>query len=195
MFTRFTVVTFLTGLLVSVSDALYTQGLGIKSARKIGFELPCSQSPLTSERTRAVQRTLQTAASLIIASTAIATTSASAKVYIDVDSYGDKELKIATVNKLKQKLRDAILKDISIAPELLQLAINDALGFDESTQDGGPDGSIQYELKLEGNSGLEKALQTAQEVKKELQRTNTVSLSDVISFAGAEALESAGLFF
>ena len=30
-----------------------------------------------------------------------------AKVYFDTDTYGDKELKIATVNRIKQKLRNA----------------------------------------------------------------------------------------
>ena len=58
--------------------------------------------------------------------------SASAKVFIDTDLYGDKELKIATINKLKQKLRDAINKDITIAPLLFQIAINDALGYETS---------------------------------------------------------------
>ena len=56
------------------------------------------------------------------------------QVFIDTDLYGDKELKIATINKLKQKLRDAINKDNSIAPCMLELAINDALGYNaEST--------------------------------------------------------------
>lgn len=153
--------------------------------------LRSAQSPLDIERKRAAHA-LKTAASLFIAGTVSSSSSVSAKVFIDVDSYGDKELKIATVNKLKQKLRDAILRDISIAPELYQLAINDALGFDAQTQEGGPDASIKFEMKLDGNVGLERALQITLDVKKELQRTNTVSLSDVVSFAGAEALETAG---
>jgi hypothetical protein len=48
--------------------------------------------------------------------------------------YGDKELKIATVNKLKQKLRNAILQDISIAPDFVKLAVNDALGFNVQSE-------------------------------------------------------------
>ena len=76
-----------------------------------------------------------------------------AKVYFDTDTYGDKELKIATVNKMKQKLRNAILADNSLGGDLLKLAINDALSYDAKTEDGGPDGSIQFELEREENKG------------------------------------------
>ena len=117
---------------------------------------------------------------------------ANAKVYFDTDTYGDKELKIATVNKMKQKLRNAILADNTLAPDLLRLAINDALTFDAATRDGGPDGSIQFEMTREENKGLEKAAAIIQGIKKELLRTNTVSYSDLVAFGGAEALESAG---
>ena len=117
---------------------------------------------------------------------------AQAKVYFDTDTYGDKELKIATVNKMKQKLRNAILADVTLAPDLLRLAINDALTFDAATRDGGPDGSIQFEMTREENKGLEKAAAVVQGIKKELLRTNTVSYSDLVAFGGAEALESAG---
>lgn len=120
------------------------------------------------------------------------TESANAKVYFDTDTYGDKELKIATVNKMKQKLRNAILADVTLAPDFLRLAINDALTFDAATRDGGPDGSIQFQMTREENKGLEKAAAIIQGIKKELLRTNTVSYSDLVAFAGAEALESAG---
>ena len=59
-------------------------------------------------------------------------------------------------------------------------------------QDGGPDGSIQFESDIPGNGGLKKAIDVCKQIKKELQRTNTVSFADIVAFAGAEALESAG---
>lgn len=37
---------------------------------------------------------------------------------------------IATVNKLKQKLRNAIAADLSLAVPFLRIAINDGIGFD-----------------------------------------------------------------
>lgn len=116
----------------------------------------------------------------------------SAKTYFDIETYGDKELKIATVNKLKQKLRNAILNDITIVPDLLKLAINDALGYDVKTEEGGPDGSIQFEMNYDENKGLMKALELCNSVKKDMQRTNVVTIGDVIAYAGAEALEACG---
>eukprot|EP01039_Chlorochromonas_danica_P008510 gene8510-9382_t len=130
---------------------------------------------------------------------------ASARTFFDTDVYGDKELKIATVNKLKQKLRNAILKDPSVAPGFLKLAILDALGYNKANEEGGADASIAYTLYgLEMSAKASKqalspsekellhALEVASLVKKDLQRTNTLSLADVIAFAGGQALESFG---
>ena len=122
----------------------------------------------------------------------LATQPVQAKVYFDLDTYGDKELKIATVNRIKQKLRNAILQDNAVAPNLFKLAVNDALGYIAVTDEGGPDGSIQFEMDQEGNKDLIKALQVCKEIKSELQRTNSVSLADIVAFAGGEALETVG---
>lgn len=130
--------------------------------------------------------------SVVTASLELAPKTAFAKTYFDTDVYGDKELKIATVNKLKQKLRNSILSDISIAPFLLKLSINDALGYDFKTEEGGPDGSIQYEMEIPENEGLQQALNVINSIKKDMLRTNTVSFADVCAFAGAEVLESVG---
>eukprot|EP00957_Ditylum_brightwellii_P110213 8406652-Ditylum_brightwellii.AAC.1 len=50
-----------------------------------------------------------------------------AVVYVDPDVYGDKELKVATVNKLRQNIRDAINQDPQLAPLFLKVALQDAL--------------------------------------------------------------------
>ena len=139
-----------------------------------------------------ITKSLQAGSAAVIASTLLPKSS-QATVYFDLDVYGDKELKIATVNKMKQKLRNAILEDVTVAPLLLQLAITDALSYNAMTQEGGPDGSIQFEVKADSpNAGLERGLEVLLKVKKELQRTNTVSFADICAFGGAEALESAG---
>lgn len=107
--------------------------------------------------------------------------------------YGDKELKIATTNKIKQKLRNAILADNSIAPLFLQLAINDALGYDASSLAGGPDGSVGlFEMDRDMNKDLSRAVDVIKGIMGELKRTNTVGFADLVSFAGAEALETSG---
>ena len=156
------------------------------SVRRFAFN--DARSPVEEARSKLICSS-KIIASLLLLSTA---QPAAAKVFIDTDLYGDKELKIATINKLKQKLRDAILNDVTLAPLLLQLAINDALGYDAISEDGGPDGSVQFELMKEENKGLEKAVKVVQDVKKSLQRTNTVSFADIVAFGGAEALETAG---
>jgi len=117
--------------------------------------------------------------------------SVSAKTIFDTDVYGDKELKIATVNKIKQKIRNAILQTPEIAPHLLELAISDALGYDAYNGEGGQDGSILFELSAD-SQGLNKALAALKDIQKELQRTNTVAFGDLVAFGGGEALETVG---
>jgi hypothetical protein len=131
-------------------------------------------------------------AGIAVTGTGLLVQPVNAKVYFDTDTYGDKELKIATVNKMKQKLRNSILQDPSIAPVLFRLALKDALSFDATSGDGGLDGSILYELDRAENKDLDKAVGTILQIKKELQRTNVVSASDLIAFGGAEALETVG---
>ncbi|EWM26509.1 l-ascorbate peroxidase [Nannochloropsis gaditana] len=117
---------------------------------------------------------------------------ARASVAFDPDRYGDKELKIATVNKLKQKLRNAIAGDLSLAVSFVRLAINDGIGYDAATNEGGPDGSIAFEMDRDQNAGLKPALETLLKVKREIQSTNEVTFGDVCAFAGAVAIESTG---
>eukprot|EP01038_Epipyxis_sp_PR26KG_P010643 gene10643-14295_t len=141
-----------------------------------------------------IQKLIPAMKFIALSSVGITTLSSAAlaSTYFDTDVYGDKELKIATVNKLKQKLRNAILNDITLASDFLKLSINDALGYDVATEDGGPDGSILFEMKQPGNENLQKAVNVILGIKKELLRTNTVSFADIVAFAGAEALETVG---
>jgi hypothetical protein len=110
------------------------------------------------------------------------------RTFIDIDVYGDKELRIAALNKLKQKVRDEILKDNQLAPQLLQLMIDDALGYTASTKEGGADGSVAYEEY----PGRDNALAAVKRVHQQLQRTVSFSFADVCAVAGAEALETVG---
>jgi hypothetical protein len=88
-----------------------------------------------------------------------------ASVAFDPDRYGDKELKIATVNKLKQKLRNAIAADLSLAVPFLRLAINDGVGYDAASDDGGPDGSVQYEMEVRFDLHLHTHTYTHREIQ------------------------------
>ena len=117
---------------------------------------------------------------------------ANAEVYFDPDRYGDKELKLATLNKLRQKIRNCINDDPTLAYQFLRLSIADALSYDASSGSGGGDGFIQYIYKDSKDDALAPALAAALTIKKDIQRTNEMTLADIISFAGAEAIESFG---
>lgn len=142
-------------------------------------------------------RTLQggfTGAATLAALYTMGTAPANAKVFFDAATYGDRETTIATINKCKQKIRNAIINNPALASEFFLLAINDALGFDVNSNEGGPDGSIilDEEMKWRENLNLSRGLSEIVRIKKELQRTNALSFADVCSFSGAEALEALG---
>ena len=101
--------------------------------------------------------------------------------YIDPNRYGDKELQIALATKLRQNLRDAIVKDPNLAPFFVELSIQVALNARS-----GP-----IVLATE-NKDLIHAVSELQEIQSRLKRTTDVTMADVVAFAGAEAIESMG---
>ena len=121
--------------------------------------------------------------------------SASASVFTDPDRYGDKELKIATVNKIRQNVRNAINNDPDLAALFVKIAIQDALTYNPKTQEGGPDGSIVSAIlnsNIESIKGLSKAAEALNDIAKSIKRTTEITMADVVAFAGAEAIESVG---
>ncbi|KAG5192292.1 heme peroxidase [Tribonema minus] len=131
------------------------------------------------------------AASALALATLVPTAS-EASVYFEIDRYGDKELKLGTVSKIRQAWRNKMLADPSIAPAVLKLAISDALGYNAKTTTGGPDSSVVFEMDRAENKGLEAALKTSLAIRADMKRTSEVSLSDVIAFGGGEAIEATG---
>lgn len=119
---------------------------------------------------------------------------AQASVFVDPDRYGDKELKIATVNKIRQNVRNAITTDPSFATTFLQIAIMDALSYDPSTQENGPDGSIVRTIidSKAADPKFKQGAEKLQDIAKLIKRTTEITMADVVTFAGAEAIESVG---
>lgn len=119
-----------------------------------------------------------------------------ASVFVDPDRYGDKELKVATVNKLRQTIRNRILKEPTLAPLFVKVAMQDALTYDSSTQAGGQDGTIISAIIGKGAPPSLESLRPAAfallDIAKEMKRTTEVTMADVVAFAGAEAIESTG---
>lgn len=131
---------------------------------------------------------------MIAGSFLVGTQDANALVYYDPDRYGDKELKIATVNKLRQNVRDAIVADPSMASQFLKIAVQDALSYNSGTEEGGPDGTI-IDVILAGDKsveGLKPGATKISEIAKKIKRTTEVTMGDVVEFAGAEAIETCG---
>jgi catalase (peroxidase I) len=106
--------------------------------------------------------------------------------------YGDKELKIATVNKIRQNVRNECANDLSLIVPLFQLSLADAFSYDPATNTGGIDGSILYEMDRPSSKGLEKAAAKVKQLHADLARTTEITYSDVVAFAGAAAIEAVG---
>lgn len=149
---------------------------------------------VTSSRRGWIGNMLKSGAAVTLASNS---NPAYASVFIDPDRYGDKELKIATVNKIRQNVRNAINTEPALAALFVKIAIQDALTYDPTSQDGGPDGSIVATILDKNNkngslTGLSKAAEKLNEIAKSIKRTTEITMADVVTFAGAEAIESAG---
>ena len=93
-----------------------------------------SRQPISPSRRQLIQKAF--VATAAASSVSFASPSETlAAVYVDPDRYGDKELKSATVNRLRQTIRDALLSDPKLAPCLLKIAIYDALTYNASTNE------------------------------------------------------------
>merc|ERR1719506_2559088 len=124
---------------------------------------------------------------------------ANAEVFFDPAMYGDQELRVGTVDSVRERTRRAILKNPSLAPSFYQLALLDGLSFDATNQKYGPNGGVIYALlnsKEKDESGYIENLKSAAavliEAERDLKRKTAVSIADCVAIAGAEAIESIG---
>ena len=84
-------------------------------------------------------------------------------------------------------ITDLIVNDSTLAGPLLRLAFHDATTRADRN-DGGPNGSIVYEVQRPENRGISKPLSIVQRLSK----SHNLSLADSIALAGATAVEAAG---
>jgi hypothetical protein len=129
--------------------------------------------------------------------------SSNAVVNYDPTRYGDKELMVATSNRLRQNIRDVLSQNIHLAPMFLELMIHDGLSYNASTNQGGPDGTV-IRIALGGGDGasgsgsgnppkslqrLVPAAMAIRDIVEKMDRSNKVTYADALSFAGAEGLD------
>eukprot|EP00290_Baffinella_frigidus_P014521 CAMPEP_0180144674 /NCGR_PEP_ID=MMETSP0986-20121125/17104_1 /TAXON_ID=697907 /ORGANISM="non described non described, Strain CCMP2293" /LENGTH=391 /DNA_ID=CAMNT_0022088683 /DNA_START=76 /DNA_END=1251 /DNA_ORIENTATION=- len=115
-----------------------------------------------------------------------------AEVMFDTERYGDKELKVALINKVKQQLRALFEKRPELLVPFFRLALTDGLSYVKATGKGGMDGSVMKKMDLPENADLLPAATEVARIKKELGRQTEVSNADIIAFGGAVAMESIG---
>jgi hypothetical protein len=128
---------------------------------------------------------------------ALVPSSASASIYLDPAMYGDQELRVAAVDSLRERVRQAILKKPALAPSFYQLALLDGLSFNSKTQTGGPDGSVVISVINSKNtddytSNLKEACQVLISAGIALKKYTAITIGDAVAIAGAEALHTIG---
>ncbi|BBM98305.1 protein MpAPX4 [Marchantia polymorpha subsp. ruderalis] len=91
---------------------------------------------------------------------------------------------------VKEKLRVAVKDNQALVPDLMRLALNDALTFDKETKTGGSNGSILFELERPENRGLEAAVALLAGVKKDIDAASKggpISWADLIQLGAQSA--------
>eukprot|EP00526_Cylindrotheca_closterium_P010724 CAMPEP_0113628076 /NCGR_PEP_ID=MMETSP0017_2-20120614/14548_1 /TAXON_ID=2856 /ORGANISM="Cylindrotheca closterium" /LENGTH=417 /DNA_ID=CAMNT_0000538369 /DNA_START=18 /DNA_END=1271 /DNA_ORIENTATION=+ /assembly_acc=CAM_ASM_000147 len=152
------------------------------------------QAPSVTPNRRAFCETLIGTASIGILGHA---SGANAEVFFDPAMYGDQELRVGTVDSVREKTRRAILQNPKLAPSFYQLALLDGLSFDSKNSRYGPNGGVVYSLfnnkdQSQYMQNLREAADVLVQAEKELKKKTAVSIADCIAVAGAEAIESIG---
>jgi len=133
-----------------------------------------------------------------VAAVAANAPAANAEVYFDPAMYGDQELRVGTVDTVRERTRRAILQNPSLAPAFYQLALLDGLSFSAKEQKYGPNGGVIYavlntkEKDTEYLTNLKDAAAVLIQAEKDLKKKTAVSIADCVAIAGAEAIESVG---
>lgn len=133
---------------------------------------------------------LLTACSLAIGAVGTNAFPSQAAVNFDIDRFGDKELKVAAINSVKQSCRNILQERPDLLPAFFTLSLHDALTYNAETNEGGPNGSLRLELDREENAELLDAVKALTDVRASSRRD--MSFADTFAFAGAVAVEVTG---
>lgn len=92
--------------------------------------------------------------------------------------------------EVKQNVRNVLAERPDLLPYFFELTLHDALTFNPDTSEGGPNGSLRFELDRETNKELAGANEAIESIRA-LQRQD-MSYADTCAFAGAVAIEVTG---
>jgi hypothetical protein len=124
-------------------------------------------------------------------------TPSNAEVFFDPAMYGDQELRVGTVDTVRERARRAILQNPSLAPSFYQLALLDGLSYNAESAEYGPNGNVVYAVVSSKDDSayirnLQEACQVLIAAEKDLKKKTAVSIADCVAIAGAEAIDSIG---
>lgn len=91
---------------------------------------------------------------------------------------------------MKQNCRNVLGERPELLAPFFMLSVRDALSYDANTNEGGPNGSLRFELEDSSNADVRAAAAAIADIRK-LQRED-MSFADTCAFAGATAIEVAG---
>eukprot|EP00244_Chara_vulgaris_P008296 TRINITY_DN3216_c0_g1_i1.p1 TRINITY_DN3216_c0_g1~~TRINITY_DN3216_c0_g1_i1.p1 ORF type:complete len:377 (-),score=74.20 TRINITY_DN3216_c0_g1_i1:613-1743(-) len=94
---------------------------------------------------------------------------------------------------LQTKLANLVENNPDLVPDLMRLALNDALSYDKASKTGGANGSVRFseELARPENAGLEKAVAALSTLKDAFdagKKGGPIAWADLIQFAGKTAV-------
>lgn len=92
--------------------------------------------------------------------------------------------------EVKQNCRNVLTEKPELLPYFFELTLHDALTFNPETLDGGPNGSLRFELDRESNQELKEVNEAIKSIRA-IQRQD-MSYADTCAFAGAVAVEVTG---
>lgn len=94
---------------------------------------------------------------------------------------------MSTINSVKQNCRNILTESPGLLPAFFMLCVHDALSYNASTNEGGPNGSLRLELDRVENVYLKDAYDALVRAREESRRD--VSFADTFAFAGSVASE------
>lgn len=111
--------------------------------------------------------------------------------------YGDQENRVAAVDSLRERVRQAILRKPELTPSFYQMALLDGLSYNVKTREFGPDGRVVRAILSSKNddfytSCLKEAATVLVEASISLKKYTSITIGDAVAIGGAESIETIG---